>query len=1139
MNTPRWTLRIAALLALLGTGTRISAQGVTTGAIGGTITDSQGAPVSGAQVRIVNRATGYTVGALSRANGLYLVQGLEAGGPYTVNVRRIGFEPATRNDIVVSISQTTRVDLSLGTSAVALAGVRVTAATSTSEISPTKTGVSTQVSDTIISRIPLLTRSFTDLVKLVPQVSRGCNENTSGGYSCGASAGGQYNRLNNFTIDGANQNDRFNLGSSGGLPGNAGGGRIISPDAVREFRVLLSPTDVRQANFTGMLVNAVTKSGTNEFHGSATYDFRNEKMSATNYRNTALDFKQYGFTLGGPIIKDRLHFFAAAEWQPRTTAAAGAFVGGSSGSTGTTLNVSPDSIAYVQSIIQSKMGFDPGTSGKVDIDNPLKNLFGRIDWQINDVHRLVVREIANRTENLSFSRNSNTFRNDPLTQNTGFRLGSNAFNGVNTNNSTVAQVYSNWQSGRSNEFIFGYNTIRDSRIVPTITPEMSVGVVPTNATGSATTNPTAAITFGTEQFSIGNRANQDITEFQDNVSLPFGAHTVTLGGRFEHTKIYNNFPQGLGGVWVFPNIAALNSLTPSGYAVAYPNSGDPADIPAVFKTNMGSLHLQDAWGLSNNLTVTAGLRADVPSMDGAPSENTNILALSQAGGSEFHTSWSPKTRVYWSPRIGFNWDVSGNQTNQLRGNLGIFTGPPPFILIANSLQNTGLGLVRLSCTAAANNVPAFTTDENNLPHACLGQAPPAAGSAGTGGINLTDPNFKYPQSFVGSAGFDRLLPFGVIGTVEGLYRHDINGLRIRNINLKGPRMVNGQPYTDINGRVLYADTISRTGGVTDVKQRVITSVNGTAFTEDAIYLTNQSVGYNYTLTGQLKKNFSSGLQLNAAYTYNRAYEVQALTSDRAISNWRNGREYAGLESSDDLTTSSFERRHRILLYGSYTMPWVKEKFPTDVTFYFERQSGQPVTYVSGLDLNGDGFGGNDPIYVPKSAIDPNEIKIGTMSAAGVFTQDAAAAADFDKFISGQGCLNKQRGHIMQRNSCFSPWQNRLDMSIRQGLSTIFGQRASVQLDVLNAANAFGKLLEHVDGKDRNWGRFNNATLSAFTQQTVLAGAPTTGGQINRTPGPLSTSMPVYTFNSTARSRGPYDFANNLGYLMQLTFRYEF
>ena len=201
-------------------------------------------------------------------------------------------------------------------------------------------------------------------------------------------------------------------------------------------------------------------------------------------------------------------------------------------------------------------------------------------------------------------------------------------------------------------------------------------------------------------------------------------------------------------------------------------------------------------------------------------------------------------------------------------------------------------------------VPAFTVDEANLPHACAGTTAPAANKAGTVGINLNDPNFKYPQSMVASAGFDRVLPFNIIASVEGLYRHAINGVRIRDLNLIGPRMVGGSIYTDKNGRVLYADTISAAGAITNVKQRYVTAVNGTAFSEGAIFVTNQSKDYNYSLTGQLKKRFSSGLQANFAYTYNRAYDIQSFTSDRAISNWRNGREFSGTETTPSTSCSS-------------------------------------------------------------------------------------------------------------------------------------------------------------------------------------------------------------------------------------------
>ena len=1124
MKIPRWVVNAPTMLSLalllpLSLSSRLAAQGVTTGAISGTVTDAGGKPVENAQIQITNRNTGFRSGSLTRANGYYYVQGLEVGGPYTVSVRRIGYEPVERSGVTISLSSTTRVDLQLAQSAVTLSAVTVSGQADASTFSPAHQGVSTEVTDSLIRRIPTINRNLTDLVKLTPQVS----QPSSGG----PSAGGQYNRYNNFTVDGANQNDRFNLASSGGLPGAAGGGRIISQEAVKEFRVLLSPTDVRQANFTGMLVNAVTKSGTNEFHGGALYDFRTENLSGVNFRQTSLDVKQYGFQIGGPIIKDRLQFYLAPEWQQRTTPAGGAFVGQVAGSTGAALNINPDSIAYVQSIINTKMGIDPGTAGRVDIANPLTNLFGRLDFQINDVHRLVLRQLVNRTENLSFSRNSNTFTNSPTVQNQGFRLGSNSFNGVNTNNSTVAQLYSNFQRGISNEFIAGFNQIRDLRKFPgTLSPEMSVGVVPIGGT-----TPTAAITFGTEQFSVGNDLKQDMVELQDNVSVPFGAHTITFGGRYEHLKVYDNFAQAAGGVWVFPNIAALNNLQPSGYRVAFANSGNPNDIPAAFNTDMKSLYLQDQWAATPNLTITAGLRGDAPTFLDKPSENTQLAAAFAAKQLDVHTSWTPKTQILWSPRIGFNWDVTGDQKNQLRGNVGIFTGPPPFVLVANAYQNTGLGLVTLACTAAAGNVPAFTVNESALPKSCLNQAAPAPGSAGTAGINLTDPNFKYPQSLVTSLGVDHALPYGFVGTFEALYRHAVNGVFIRNLNLLHPRtLTNGQIYTDRNGRVLYADTINANGTITNANQRAVTNYNGVNFTEDAIFVTNQSKDYNYSLTGQLRKTFMQGLDVTVAYTYNRAYDIQSLTSDRAISNWRFGREYSGLETDQNLTTSQFERRHRVLAYGTWTLPWAKKYGGTDVTLYYEGMSGAPIDYIAGGDLNGDGTN-NDPIYIPKDATDPNEIRIGKVTS-NVFALDPVEAKAFNDFISSQKCLDDQRGQIMKRNSCTTPWQNRMDLSIRQSLPQLRGQTMTVQLDVVNFANALGLVLNHVDGRQRQWGKIYGATISANPQQTVLS-------QFSRQPGAINQSLSNFTFNSAVKTGGPFAFASNLGYQMALTFRYEF
>jgi len=1111
MQNHRW-ISVLAALAMVPAGvlfSRAHAQGITTGAIGGLVTDSAGAPLPAVQIQVRNVQTGYVVGSLTRENGRYLVPGLEAGGPYTVTARRIGFAPQTRENVFVSLTQTTRVDLNLSNQATQLTGVAVVA--TTSDFSSTRTGVSTTVRDSTIARIPTLNRDFTDLVKLSPHVSSPVSGQ-------GPSAAGAYNRFNNYTIDGANQNDRFNLASSGGTPGGAVSGRLISIDAVKEFQVLLTPADVRYGNFAGMLVNAVTKNGTNKLTGGATYAYRNPNMAANEpfLRNSDFKVQQYGFYLGGPIIKDRLHFFIAPEWQSRSQPAIGPYEGGPTTESG---NISPDTLRRIANAIDPL--FPIGSTGLVSTDNPLTNLSGRLDWQVNAGNRVVFRQLYNTAEQDNFSRNNRTFNAAVGNQNSGFRYTSNMFTTQDDNISSVLQVFSQFSKGSSNEFLVGYNKIKDERIVPVQSPEVSVQV--TNLQGS--TN--AAATFGTEEFSPGNLLKQDIIEVANNYNMPIGAHTVTLGGRYEHTHIFNNFAQRAYGVYAFQNITALEAKTPLNYSFGYSNGGP---IEADFNIGQYSLYAQDRWNISSKLTVTYGLRADVPQYLDDPVQNDKIAAAFTAAGREaVNTSAKPKSRVYWSPRVGFNWDPAGDNKNQFRGTIGVFTSPTPGILIGNAYANTGLGLVTLNCTGAAT--PDFVTDIKVLPKSCKGQAAPAAGQAGTAGINVNDPDFKNPQNFTASLGFDRALPYDFIFTFEGLYRKSINGILVRDLNLKGPRLVGGQPYTDRNGRILYADTITAAGAVNNNNQRVITSIGTPAvnFTEGVIQVTNESKDYSYSLSAQLRRRFGQSLDLSAGYTYQRSYDLQSLTSDRAISNWRNGAQFAGLETDLALTPSVFDRPHRVLASGTYTMPW--KKAPTDLSFYYTGFTGIRYMYTANGDLNGDGFNGNDPIYIPKSATDPNEIRFVDQGTGASLITAATQAQAFENFISSNDCLNSQRGKIMERNSCLAPWTNRFDFSVRQSLPEIAGQRLMAQLDIFNFGNFVGRII----GKDE-WGQQQSPNLSpTFPQQQAL----TLRG---RTAGPLNQSYSTFNFNANLINGGEFvrqqTLASNF-FQMQLTLKYSF
>ncbi len=1118
VSAPRAVAAAVVFSTLLAPAVR--AQGVTTGAITGKVTDASGQPVALADVRIVNRSTGYATSSRTRENGVFLVQGLEVGGPYSVTVRAIGHQPYQRDDVDVGLSEATRVDAQLAPQAVELAAVTVTGG-ATPDFSPTRQGVGTQISDSLVRRIPTFSRDFIDQLKLSPQVAYPA--------SGAASGAGAYNRYNTITIDGANQSERFNLSATNGVPGGSASGKIVSLDAVKEFRVVFTPSDVRQGNFAGMLVNAVTKSGTNEFHGGASYTYRSNAdvlglhLVGELLRPSSFDVEQYSFYVGGPIIRDRLHFFVAPEFQERTRPATGPYYLGSQPSAPPdSPAVALDSLTRIANFMQTNYNFNVGSTGLVNNDNPLRNLFGRIDYQISPVHRLVVRQIINHDEDGSFSRNIATYNNSPLNQNSGFRFGSNQFTTVAKNNSTTGQLYSNFAGGLSNELIAGYSTIHYERSVPVQAPEVGVGV---NMGGTV-----RAVTFGTEQFSPNNLLDQKIFEVVDNVTIPKGPHTFTVGGRLDFTHIFNNFAQGSYGVYTFPTIAALEAGTPSGYAVGYANSQNASDIPADFHVRVYSLYGQDQWRVSDRFTVTAGVRADIPSLPDHPSRNDTLTnALAAAGLPGIRTDIVPKTRVLLSPRVGFNFDPTGDQRNQVRGSLGIYTGPPPYILLGNAYANTGLGLVRLSCTVAGT-VPAFTVDVSALPKACAGSPVPGPGQAGTVGVNLTDANFKYPQYFGVSAGFDRQLPYNTVLTVEGMYRKAINGVLIRDLNIKGPRLVAGQPYTDRDGRVLYADTIASNGNVTNTNQRWITSLRGVQFTEGMIQVTNQSKDFNYSLSGQVNRRFSDRFEATVAYTYTKSEDVQSLTSDRAISNWRNGRQLS--DAHDDLQTANsvFSRPGRFLAYGTYSLPW--KGVSTDLTVYYERTSGVPISYVASGDLNGDLYNGNDLLYIPRDATDPNEIRIGT-GVDGAFVQNIAAAQAFNRFIDAQPCLAEQRGHIMKRDSCRSPAQDRLDLSIRQSIPQFRRHQLAVQLDFFNFLNFLNK----------DWGQIKLPTLSpTFPDQRALI--QTGRNAANTAPLNDPTSMPTFTFDNrlydaTSGAPKPFDGRISSVYQIQLTLRYSF
>ncbi len=679
MITIRWlrALAVVAVTAAVAVPSRIAAQGTTTAAISGTVTDSTTKePVEAAQVQIVSGASGASVTVQTRPSGLYFVSGLQVGEPYTVTVRRIGFRPKSDKIARLSLSQRAVLDFQLIPQAATLAAITVEAGNQLSPvINPNRKGTGSLVDDSILKRAPTLNRNFTDFMSTVPQVATQPNGSTS--------AGGVNNRYNNIQIDGANSNDMFGLGSTG-QPGGQSNGKSISLDAVKEYQVLLSPYDLNFSGFNGALVNAVTKSGTNEFDGDIFYYFRNQNYAANVpfIQNSGLYVEQYGASVSGPIIKDRLQFFANGEWQLRAQPSTGPYIGQAPGAASPLTVDSATTQRFINDL--TALGIPAGTGGATNNANPLTNAFGRLDLALPEINStLTLRDNYAGGSIDVFSRTS-TF---PLT--------SQLYTINNNNNSLVLQLNSTMQSGSSNEFIAAYQTISDLRLP-------IAGQFPTiNVTVPGLQSATISELGGAEQFSQGNSLQQKMLQLKDNYSFFVGDNNrVTAGVSAELWQFTNLFTESSYGVWTFNSLDSLEAGNANRYRVSLPLTNPPAIVAQPQGVTYGA-YVENNWTPNPNFNMVFGLRIDVPVITNSPpytaSFDSIFGGLFQSMGRQANTSQVPSGNIQWEPRVGFNWDLDGEKKNQIRGGAGVFVGRPAMVWVANSWQNSGSGLGFLMC----------------------------------------------------------------------------------------------------------------------------------------------------------------------------------------------------------------------------------------------------------------------------------------------------------------------------------------------------------------------------------------------------------------------------------------------------------
>ena len=993
----RW-YRSVAVLAVLAAPlmvSRLAAQGVTTAAVTGRITDDVGSPVPQVELSLTLGTTGERRTTRSREDGMYSFENVTVGSSYVLAARAIGFEPKTSGVFALALGQRLTLDLTLKRAAVEVAGVTVEA-NSDPLRSASRTGAQTLLSDLAIHRLPTLNRSFTDFLGTAPQI-------------IGRSVTGQNDRFNNIQIDGGSNNDLFNLNATGGTPGGSVNARPLALEAVREYQILIAPFDVRQGQFVGGLVNAVTKSGTNELHGSGFGYLQNQNFVGKDTAGVSVpvaDYQQqqYGFSLGGPIIKDKLHFFVSGDFRhdARPFASSIQCSGACTPADTAGIGITGARFDSVRNILKTQYGFDPGSYAAPTIPNPETNLFGKLSYELGvNSHVEVTGALVNADRvNLTHQYTA------PFNGRDGYQLSNSGYDFTDHTRTVRGKWTAQLSSQLSNEMILAYGSISDVRDLPSRVPLILV----------AGNSPSTYVAAGAERFSQANSLKQTVIEVTDNVTFPVKQHLITVGTHNEFFHFVNVFFPASIGVWNFSSPDSLATGTPNRFERALPTALRPDGPVADFRVKQFGFYAEDRFSPVPHLTVTAGVRMDVPTQP-SPTENPTLDTIHFAllGAGTVHTGSFPSGNILWSPRLGFNYNVNGEGRTILRGGVGIFSGRPPYVWLSNAYGNTGLEQASLVCTGA--NVPAFTIDPDAQPTTCGAAAP----SAGRPSVVYFDPNFKFPQAGKLALGIDREIGWGVLGTVDFIYTKAINEFLLEDVNLTG---VQGSSVGE-TGRPLYGTINPATGAAT--ASRV------TATYADVIRNLNTSGDHSASLTVQAQKRFSNGIEFSAAYTYSHTVDFRSMGSDITNSNYRFG-VLNGPVDAPTLATSFFDRPHKVTVSGTVDTP-----FDTRFSLFYTGISGTPITYVVNGDINADGFSGNDAVYVPINTADI------TMPVAG-------QAATLDNYINNEPCLRNNRGHILPRNACRNPWQNLFSARVSKVFSTLHGQSIEITADMLNVLN---------------------------------------------------------------------------------------
>jgi len=1088
--------KILLLVAFLAVGSfnMLFAQGVTTSSMIGRVADNKGEGLPGATVVAVHEPSGTRYGTSSLTDGRFTIPGMRIGGPYTVTVTFVGYEPQKMEGIVLTLGVAANVNLQLQEAGTQLSEL-VIAADRASVFSSDRTGAATSIGRQNLESMPTISRRIDDFTRLTPQAN-------------GNSFAGQDNRLNNITVDGSYFNNSFGLA---GQPGDRTGVSPISLDAIEQIQVNIAPFDVRQGNFVGAGINTVTRSGTNNVEGSVYYLFRNDGGVGKTAKDLTFDpgqfnYGQFGFRVGAPIIKDKLFLFTSFE-QESLTSPGTTFRANRGGETveGNVTRVLESDLNTLSSFLNSNFGYETGPYQGYDHTTEATKFLVKLDYNLNDRNKISVRynHLDSNTDVLLSNSSSLGFGNRRT----------NLF-GLNYQNSNymilenIRSIIGEWNSrigdNMANNLIIGYtyqDESRDSR--GTIFP--MVDILEGNQVYT---------TFGFEPFTPNNELRYKTFQIQNNFTIYKGAHTYTFGLSMERYQSENVFFPGSQSAYVYNSLQdfyddatdyiANPTRTTSPvqlrrFQVRWSNiPGQEKPIQPLEVTYLG-FYGQDEWQVNSRLNLTLGLRMDVPIFGNTALRNPDVESMDfrdeNGNNVRYATDKLPDANILWSPRLGFNWDATGDRSTQVRGGTGVFTGRPAYVWISNQVGNNGIltGFAQLDNTTAR---PFHPNPDHYKPTSVTG-APAAAYE-----LALTDPGFKFPQIWRTNIAVDQKLPWGMIGTAEFIYNRDVNGVYYINANQEDPV-----------GNFVGPDTRPYYGA-TNNDRRIIDNISS------AVVLKNQNVGYSYNISASLEKPFSNGLYAKLGYNYGIAKNTVDPGSI-AFGSWNNN-QHAGNPNNPGLGFSANSGGHRVFTAISYKKEYLGH-LATSISLFWEARNIANASYVYSGDMNRDGGTSNDLIYIPRNT---SEMNFFQFTASGRTFTVAEQQAAFEAFINQDRYLSKNRGNYVERGAIFLPFVYRADLSLTQELFTDLGKNKNTlqfRADILNVGNLLNS----------SWG----VGQRLVTGTPLVARAPAQGGPID------ADGRPIYRMQNVGDQLITESYQQTLGlsdvYQIQFGLRYIF